>query len=184
MKERLPECVFPVGEYNAMRLSLGIIGRKCNSGARSPRTSDATHLPFWPYSRGCCWKLFRKCLGISPSHTSCASIHLSGAGGQSFLEVAHLYDQRADQLSQLLIRACFNNCQFHTKILLRFWICDKVTHILYPFQTDNIRVFRWRALAYPTLKEKVLHLHPCGNGTSIPLLVFHKFIGLISGAWY
>ncbi len=69
---------------NAMRLSLGIIGRKCNSGARSPRTSDATHLPFWPYSRGCCWKLFRKCLGISPSHTSCASIHLSGAGGAIF----------------------------------------------------------------------------------------------------
>ena len=68
--------------------------------------------------------------------------------GNLFLEVAHLYDQRADQLSQLLIRACF----------------------------------RWRALAYPTLKEKVLHLHPCGNGTSIPLLVFHKFIGLISGA--
>ena len=63
---------------------LGIIGRKCNSGARSPRTSDATHLPFWPYSRGCCWKLFRKCLGISPSHTSCASIHLSGAGGAIF----------------------------------------------------------------------------------------------------
>ncbi len=83
-KKDSPECVFPVGEYNAMRLSLGIIGRKCNSGARSPRTSDATHLPFWPYSRGCCWKLFRKCLGISPSHTSCASIHLSGAGGAIF----------------------------------------------------------------------------------------------------
>lgn len=36
MKRKTPECVFPVGEYNAMRLSLGIIGRKCNSGARSP----------------------------------------------------------------------------------------------------------------------------------------------------
>lgn len=102
--------------------------------------------------------------------------------GNLFLEVAHLYDQRADQLSQLLIRACFNNCQFHTKILFKILNMHKVTHILYPFQTDNIRVFRWRALAYPTLKEKVLHLHPCGNGTSIPLLVFHKFIGLISGA--
>ena len=45
-KKDSPECAFPVGEYNAMRLSLGIIGRKCNSGARSPRTSDATHLPF------------------------------------------------------------------------------------------------------------------------------------------
>ena len=40
--------------------------------------------------------------------------------GNLFLEVAHLYDQRADQLSQLLIRACFNNCQFHTKILFKF----------------------------------------------------------------
>ena len=39
--------------------------------------------------------------------------------GNLFLEVAHLYDQRADQLSQLLIRACFNNCQFHTKILFK-----------------------------------------------------------------
>ena len=29
-KKDSPECVFPVGEYNAMRLSLGIIGRKCN----------------------------------------------------------------------------------------------------------------------------------------------------------
>ena len=40
--------------------------------------------------------------------------------GNLFLEVAHLYGQRADQLSQLLIRACFNNCQFHTKILFKF----------------------------------------------------------------
>lgn len=39
--------------------------------------------------------------------------------GNLFLEVAHLYDLRADQLSQLLIRACFNNCQFHTKILFK-----------------------------------------------------------------
>lgn len=99
--------------------------------------------------------------------------------GNLFLEVAHLYDQRADQLSQLLIRACFNNCQFHTKILFKILNMRQSNA---PFQTDNIRVFRWRALAYPTLKEKVLHLHPCGNGTSIPLLVFHKFIGLISGA--
>ena len=103
--------------------------------------------------------------------------------GNLFLEVAHLYDQRADQLSQLLIRACFNNCQFHTKILFKILnMRQSNAHPIYPFQTDNIRVFRWRALAYPTLKEKVLHLHPCGNGTSIPLLVFHKFIGLISGA--
>ena len=29
-KKDSPECAFPVGEYNAMRLSLGIIGRKCN----------------------------------------------------------------------------------------------------------------------------------------------------------
>ena len=29
-KKDSPECVFPVGEYNAKRLSLGIIGRKCN----------------------------------------------------------------------------------------------------------------------------------------------------------
>ena len=29
-KKDSPEYVFPVGEYNAMRLSLGIIGRKCN----------------------------------------------------------------------------------------------------------------------------------------------------------
>ena len=40
--------------------------------------------------------------------------------GNLFLEVAHLYDQRADQLSQLLIRACFNNRQFHTKIIFKF----------------------------------------------------------------
>ena len=32
-KKDSPECVFPVGEYNAMRLSLGIIGRKCNCRA-------------------------------------------------------------------------------------------------------------------------------------------------------
>lgn len=102
--------------------------------------------------------------------------------GNLFLEVAHLYDQRADQLSQLLIRACFNNCQFHTKILFKILNMRQSNAHPISFQTDNIRVFRWRALAYPTLKEKVLHLHPCGNGTSIPLLVFHKFIGLISGA--
>ena len=47
-KKDSPECVFPVGEYNAMRLSLGIIGRKCNSGRghpahRTPRICRSGH---------------------------------------------------------------------------------------------------------------------------------------------
>lgn len=67
--------------------------------------------------------------------------------GNLFLEVAHLYDQRADQLSQLLIRACFNNCQFHTKILFKFLNMGKVRHISTSGKAPGIRVARWRALS-------------------------------------
>ena len=43
-KKDSPECAFPVGEYNAMRLSLGIIGRKCNSGARSHKATNQNNI--------------------------------------------------------------------------------------------------------------------------------------------
>ena len=52
-KRKTPRMCFPVGEYNWPCGSVsGIIGRKCNSGARSPRTSDTTHLPFLGHTQG------------------------------------------------------------------------------------------------------------------------------------
>ncbi len=106
-----------------MRLSLGIIGRKCNSGARSPAPHIGRHaFAVLAILKGMLLETLQKVFGHK-SITYVLRIHslVRRRRGNLFLEVAHLYDQRADQLSQLLIRACFNNCQFHTKILfLRF----------------------------------------------------------------
>ena len=82
-KKDSPECAFPVGVYNAMRLSLGIIDRKCNCRVEViPYLARHAFAVLAILKRMC--KPFRKCLGISPSHTSCASIHLSGADGAIF----------------------------------------------------------------------------------------------------
>ncbi|MCE9184180.1 hypothetical protein ACIXQB_17000 [Bacteroides fragilis] len=67
--------------------------------------------------------------------------------GNPFLKVTHLHSQRTDQPSQFLIRACFNNRQFHTKIIFKFLNIRKVKHIFRPFQTAEIKVTGWRALA-------------------------------------
>lgn len=51
-----------------------------------------------------------------------------------FLEVTHLYGLCTDRSSQLLIRACLNNRQFHIKILFKFlnMLQSKTHPILFP----------------------------------------------------
>ncbi|EFI39663.1 conserved hypothetical protein [Bacteroides sp. 3_1_23] len=56
----------------------------------------------------------------SKTYVLCIHSFVGCRRGNLFLKVTHLYGQCTDQPSQLLIRTCFNNRQFHTKIIFRF----------------------------------------------------------------
>ena len=119
-------------------------------------------------------------------HTSCASIHLSGAGGAIFFckslictaSVLTSFLNSWYALVSIIVNSIL-------RFFLSFWICSKVKHILYPFQTDSIRVFRWRALAYLTIKEKSSSLASIRQRnflllTCFPCLLQHHIIHIPS----
>ena len=115
-----PDKVFPVGALGSMEDSLKRIGEKAKCSIRLSPHIGRHAFAVLAILKGMLLETLQKVFGHK-SITYVLRIHslVRRRRGNLFLEVAHLYDQRADQLSQLLIRACFNNCQFHTKILFK-----------------------------------------------------------------